>query len=586
MLPPFDYFQYRSARNFKRNQRTQRFASLPSVYHAPFSAFDQSVIDKPIEELVQDVHKGALSPVDVLRTYGKIAIKAQERCNCITELLIPESEEWAKSGINIQGPLAGIPVSLKDSIQVGGFDTSVGYTRYTRQPAAKDGALVRLLKDAGAVPYAKTALPITLLSFESTNDLWGVCRNPHGTDYTPGGSSGGEASLLAMGGRIGVGSDVAGSVRLPAAWSGCYSLRCSTGRWPKAGVSTSMAGQEGVPSVFSPMARTLNDLTYFARSIIGMEPWKYDTTVHPITWRSDMENDAKTKKLRIGVMRSDGVVPPTPAIARGINTTVAALIAAGHTIVEVKEPSTATSLMGLNLASLLLNSDGCETFNSHLQTGESSDPGAVHLTNFSWFYWPFRYAYYLFVRYIKRDATWAYLLRDFGLKTATQQWKLVAQRETFRATWHDWWNAKEQDFDFILCPVNATPALPHGAMTDAISACGYTFFWNMLDYSAGVIPVGHVDSKKDALVGPDGKKGKNVYKRVLKNLGVDSAVSRGAWKYYDADAMHGLPIAVQVVGRRWHEEKVIGCMHAVEKALEEYKGPGGEGGKYQLLEID
>ena len=158
----------------------------------------------------------------------------------------------------------------------------------------------------GAVPYAKTALPITLLSFESTNDLWGVCRNPHGSAFTPGGSSGGEAALLAMGGRIGVGSDVAGSVRLPAAWSGCYSPRCSTGRWPKAGVSTSMAGQEGVPSVFSPMARTLNDLTYFARSIIGMEPWKYDTTVHPVVWRSEIEDEAKTKKLRIGVMRSDG----------------------------------------------------------------------------------------------------------------------------------------------------------------------------------------------------------------------------------------------------------------------------------------
>lgn len=65
------------------------------------------MIDKPIEELVQDVHKGALAPVDVLHTYGKIAIKAQERCNCITELLIPESEEWAKSGINLQGLLPG-----------------------------------------------------------------------------------------------------------------------------------------------------------------------------------------------------------------------------------------------------------------------------------------------------------------------------------------------------------------------------------------------------------------------------------------------------------------------------------------------
>lgn len=164
-----------------------------------------------------------------------------------------------------------------------------------------------MLISTGAVPYVKTALPITLLSFESANGLWGQCRNPHVPAYSPGGSTGGEAALLAQGGRIGIGSDVAGSVRVPAAWSGIYSLRCSTGRWPKGGVSTSMPGQEGIPSVFSPMARTLDDLTYFTRAIIRMEPWKYEHTVHPIAWRSEVESEAQNKPLRIGLMTSDGM---------------------------------------------------------------------------------------------------------------------------------------------------------------------------------------------------------------------------------------------------------------------------------------
>lgn len=150
-------------------------------------------------------------------------------------------------------------------------------------------------------------MPVTLLSFESANGLWGKCLNPHSPGYSPGGSTGGEAALLAQGGRIGIGSDVAGSVRVPAAWSGIYSLRCTTGRWPKVGVNTSMAGQEGVQSVFSPMARTLNDLTYFTRSIIGMRPWKYDYTVHPIAWREELEKEAKEKQLRVGLMTSDGM---------------------------------------------------------------------------------------------------------------------------------------------------------------------------------------------------------------------------------------------------------------------------------------
>ena len=227
--------------------------------------------------------------------------------------MLPEAESWAENDVNLQGPLAGIPISLKDSIIVGGFDTSVGYSCNTGKPALQDGPLVRLLKDAGAVPFVKTNLPTTLLSFESSNDIWGRCTNPHNSKYSPGGSTGGEAALLAFGGsRIGIGSDVAGSVRAPAHFSGCYSLRCSTGRWPKLGFNTSMPGQEGIPSVYSPMTRTLGDLVYFSKSIMEMQAWKYDQSVHPIPWREEQYREAKEKKvLNIGVMRTDGQSPKT-----------------------------------------------------------------------------------------------------------------------------------------------------------------------------------------------------------------------------------------------------------------------------------
>ncbi|KAE8154870.1 amidase signature domain-containing protein [Aspergillus avenaceus] len=579
MLPPFDYFTYRSVRDFKRRERANRFASLPAVYHAPFTSLDKSIIDKPIEELVQEVQSSSLSAAEVLQTYGKVAVKAQEKTNCVTELLLPEAETWLQSEINLKGPLAGVPVSLKDSVQIKGFDISLGYTRLANKPYSEDGPMAKLLKDAGAVPYVKTALPVTLLSFESANALWGHCRNPHVPEYSPGGSTGGEGAILALGGRIGIGSDVAGSVRVPAAWSGIYSLRCSTGRWPKVGVNTSMAGQEGVPSVFSPMARTLNDLTYFTKAIVGMKPWKYDYTVHPITWRDEEQAEAKNKSLRIGLMSNDGVVPPTPAIARALSTTVAALTAAGHTVSEITTPVNADPFTGLHLASQLLNTDGCVTINSHRYTFEPSDPGADQLTRICNLPRPLRYLYYLYVRYIRRDIKWATLIRSFSPKSSAENWKLVAKRESFRATWHAWWDAEPQQYDFILCPVNATPALPHKAMRDAVSSCGYTFLWNLLDYTAGVLPVSHVDAKKDALSAP--------YKKVLKELGANNAIARGAWMHYNATQMAGLPTAVQVVGRRWQEEKVLGYMDVVEKALEQYHDPiTGEGGKYPLIDLD
>jgi Asp-tRNA(Asn)/Glu-tRNA(Gln) amidotransferase A subunit family amidase len=149
-----------------------------------------------------------LQPIDVLRAYGKAAIKAHAKTNCITEVMIDAAEKWTTDGsINFKGPLAGIPISLKDSIVVGGFDTSVGYSVNVGNKGEKDGTMVRILKDAGAIPYVKTNLPITLLSFESTNDVWGRCTNPHNNKYSPGGSTGGEGALLAAGGgRIGIGS--------------------------------------------------------------------------------------------------------------------------------------------------------------------------------------------------------------------------------------------------------------------------------------------------------------------------------------------------------------------------------------------
>jgi Asp-tRNA(Asn)/Glu-tRNA(Gln) amidotransferase A subunit family amidase len=149
-----------------------------------------------------------LQPIDVLRAYGKAAIKAHAKTNCITEVMIDAAEKCMTDGsINFKGPLAGIPISLKDSIVVGGFDTSVGYSVNVGNKGEKDGTMVRILKDAGAIPYVKTNLPVTLLSFESTNDVWGRCTNPHNNKYSPGGSTGGEGALLAGGGgRIGIGS--------------------------------------------------------------------------------------------------------------------------------------------------------------------------------------------------------------------------------------------------------------------------------------------------------------------------------------------------------------------------------------------
>ena len=242
-----------------------------------------------------------------------------------------------------------------------------------------------------------------------------------------------------------------------------------------------------------------------------------------------------------------------------------ALSSAGHTITPIQPPPPSAAL---KIASALLNSDGCRTFLSFFRTGERNDPGAARMSFYMSLPRPLKYLHYLYTKYIRRDAYWADLLYEFRERSAYEQWKLVARREAYKAEWHAWWQDEANKFDFIVTPPNATPAVPHGGMKDAVSSCGYTFLFNLLDYSCGVVPVTKVDRRKDALPEGFSMRGMN-------------GVAKGAYKHYDAEAMHGLPVGVQVVGQRLQEEKVLAAMERVEECLE-----ASEWGKYELLAIE
>ena len=133
----------------KQLERSTRIANLPHYYHNAITPLERDILSKPVEVLVQDVHTKRVKPVDILHTYGKVAIIAHEKTNCLTEIMLSEAETWVENEVNLGGPLAGIPVSLKDSIAVKGFDVSVGYSCNTAKPYLEDGTLVKILKAAG-----------------------------------------------------------------------------------------------------------------------------------------------------------------------------------------------------------------------------------------------------------------------------------------------------------------------------------------------------------------------------------------------------------------------------------------------------
>lgn len=121
-----------------------------------------------------------------------------------------------------------MPTTLKDQFNLQGHDTTLGYVGRAHQPAGADAALVRMLRALGAVLLAKTNLPQSIMWCETENPLWGRTTHPLDARYTPGGSTGGEAALLACGASVlGFGTDIGGSVRIPSHMMGLYGLKPS-----------------------------------------------------------------------------------------------------------------------------------------------------------------------------------------------------------------------------------------------------------------------------------------------------------------------------------------------------------------------
>lgn len=549
----FSYFAHRRDCRIKQDEREKLVLQLDE----PLWEGDSKLLNKSVAEVVAEVQSGQLDPVDVLSSYSRKAVQAHFATNCLTEILAVSARAYAKS-CNRQGSLAGMPVSLKDTFSVKGWDNCLGYSAMVGKPAESDSALVRLLRDAGAVPFVKTNIPITLLSFESNNDVFGRSTNPHNENYSPGGSTGGEAALLAFGGsRIGVGTDVSGSVRVPAHYSGCYAVKCSNGRFPKAGNATSVPGQDRIPAVSSPMARTLEDLEYFWKAVVDMKPWEYDYTCVPMPWVPFKAPEGR--KLRWGVMRSDGIIAMSPACERALDIVVDTLRRNGHEVFDVAPPN---PYQGHRIASQLVFSDAARISAKPARTFEFVDIGVAESIRMLRLPNILRKLYVFYLRYIRRDEIYAGFVDGWYTRSSIDICSLTAQREAFKASWFKFWN--EQELDFMLSAPNSLPAIPHGGMKQAWKACGYSVLFNLLDYAAGVLPVTKVNAKMDKLP---------------KSFKPSNNIEAGMYKLYDAEAMHGLPVGVQVIGKRLEEEKVLEGMKIVEGLLKK------EGRAYELIPV-
>lgn len=208
-----------------------------------------------------------------------------------------ELDEYYKKNGKTRGPLHGLPISLKDQFHVKGNDTTMGYIGWIdTYEGRKDkelvhnvnSQLVSELLSLEAVLYWKTSLPQTLLLGETVNNLIGQTLNPNNQNLSCGGSSGGEGALQALRGSVvGFGTDIGGSVRIPAAFNGIFALKPTYTRLSYRNVANVIPGETTYASTVGVMGTSLDAIHLVLRSVLLAQPWIRDPNVVPVPWRDD-----------------------------------------------------------------------------------------------------------------------------------------------------------------------------------------------------------------------------------------------------------------------------------------------------------
>ena len=244
---------------------------------APPLASEENLLHLSLTQIVDSCAAGHTSPSTVRDVFLNQALKAHAATNCISEFLPNNS---TTSHEKDPRPFLGVPISIKDTCNYEGTDSTLGYSCNVNKPATSHSVIAQMLLDAGATLHVKTTVPTGLLALETDSDLYGYCSNPYNPKFTSGASTGGGAALLAYGGsKIEIGSDFGGSIRAPAHFNGLYSIKASYGRFPETGMVSFCPGLQGIPLVTSPMAQSLEDLTQFCHRFVDLKPWVHCNTV-------------------------------------------------------------------------------------------------------------------------------------------------------------------------------------------------------------------------------------------------------------------------------------------------------------------
>lgn len=543
---------WRDVASKRRAIRDLEFTSLPAVSLAELGITPELaalLAGGSARDICAAIAEQRLSSVQVVEFFARSGQAAQAAYNCCVTVLYTEALERARqldahlrATGTVVGPLHGLPFSVKEHISLKNTDNTAGVAkRCFRVCIGDESPLITALREAGAIPLFKTNIPQTLLMFECNNPIYGRTLSAWSSERTPGGSSGGEACLISVGGSVlGIGTDIGGSVRIPAHYSGCVGLKPTSDVLSRLGINPVVVGQDAVKGTVGPMSRTVDDIVLAMRVWLSSRREQLDGSLPPLLF-----NEAEytsTRRLRVGILKCDGFFDASRACLRAVDDAVASLQAAGHECINFGLHGLSEKIMHCHLG--ILSADGGATLMSHLRN-EDVDPCIFQLMRLSTMRrWQKR-----IVLAMLRWKGWDRLVRTgehVGIKTVDELWKYHHVQKQLKAEFLAYWNTAR--FDVLIAPGHGVTAIPHNLGTALTPACSYTIFANVLDLPAGVVPVRLVTQA---------------------DLAVPRAAERDPWEAAAAAAdagSVGLPVGVQVIGAPYAEATVLRVMREIEQA--------------------
>lgn len=430
------------------------------------------------EQLIEALAGGERTSEEVTKAFLQRAGLASRLVNCITELMPERAIERARYLDSYHkehgkpfGPLHGLPISAKEFMGIQGLAQSAAYVAWAGNVCQDSAAIFTLLEAAGAVFFARTTEPQTLMQLETNSNLFGETLNPNNTSLTAGGSSGGEGALLGLHGScLGIGTDIGGSVRSPAANNGVYALKPTSSRLPLGGFLATKMGQPHIAPTIGPMSTSLAGLDIFMKAVLDQRPANEDPSLCTKPWTKATrinEVQAQRSRLRIGIMMDDGVVMPHPPILRVLNEFCCKLRESSD--FEILDFTPLNHQEAWKIISALYFTDGgAEDREVIAASGEPMLPLSEHILKGA--------------RALKVKEIWDLELKK--QKYCTEYLRHWNSSGTPRHNVHS--GDPHEALDALLCPVGPGCAPPLGNSR----YWGYTAQWNLLDYPCLVFPTG------------------------------------------------------------------------------------------------